>query len=92
MSAEPRSDFAKVAEASGIVLRWVLNAVGAVFVSLGAVFVFFMLCMMAAVPALIVNVLMTAAGASDTAALVVSVPIWAGATFFVARAMWRDYR
>jgi hypothetical protein len=92
MSAEPRSDFAKVTEASGIVLRWILNVVLVVFYGLGAVFVFFMVCMVAAVPAFIVNVLMTAAGASDTAALVVSVPIWAGVTFFVARAMWREYR
>lgn len=92
MSAESQSDFAKVSEAAGIVLRWVLNVVGVIFVSLGAVFVVFMVCMCAAVPALIVNVLMTTAGASDAAALVISIPVWGVVTLFVARSMWRNYR
>lgn len=90
MSAESQSDFAKVSEAAAIVWRWILNAVGIVLYALGAVFVVFMVCMFTAVPALIVNALITTAGASDTAALVVSVPIWVGVTFFVARAMWRN--
>jgi hypothetical protein len=92
MSAESQSDFAKVSEAAAIVSRWILNGVLVVFYGLGAVFVVFMMCMCTAVPALIVNALMTTAGATDTAALVVSVPVWAGVTFFVARAMWREYR
>lgn len=92
MNHEPQSDFAKVIEAGRIILRWIFNVCAVVFLGCGIVGIGFVLLMCFATPALIVNVMMTTAGASDFAALVVSVPIWAGVTFFAGRAMWRDYR
>lgn len=92
MSGELQSDFAKVVEAGRIIVRRFFELCGFLFVACGAIFVGFAMLTTFAIPALIVNVMMTAAGASDFAALAVSVPIWAGVTFFAGRAMWRDYR